>query len=267
MVDVIQIIGERVQNEWNRHGGTQWTFRKDKSNARVEFLEVRYGAMIPSAGKLVKLDQGTFFNKSPTEKLEDTFSVNKKTTCTFSYSFKESFGVKLSAKVQVPIVGETGVETSLNFESTQTQGTGEEQSWTHSTKISVPPKKQVKASFMVQEVQFNAPIWGRVRVRGRLFLQSPTWTVPHLEPDIEGGLINLLKWWPGTFEYEMEGSFVAARGDSYFVQVDESNLPMPTPSGARAEIEHTQSVIDTGRFRDGSLQSDFEAWKQFAVPQ
>jgi Clostridium epsilon toxin ETX/Bacillus mosquitocidal toxin MTX2 len=156
------------------------------------------------------------------------------------------------------------VETSVNFESTQTKGNGEEQSWTHSTKIIVPPKKQVKASFIVQEAEFNAPIWGRVRVRGRLFLESPVWTVPHLEPDIDG-LINSCGWWPGTFEYEMEGSFVAARGGSYKVQTDESNLPLPTPSGASGEIEHTLSIIDTGMFRDGTLQSDFEAWKQFAV--
>jgi hypothetical protein len=261
MVDVIQVVGERVQNEWRKRG-KQWTFRKDKSEARVELLGVRYGALVPSDGNLVQLDNATYNNASPTEKTEQTFAVSKKTFTTFSYSFKEGFGVKLTASLEVPIVGKAGVETTVNFESTQTQGNGEEQSWVHTTKIPVPPKKQVKASFMVQETKFNAPIWGRVQVRGRLFLQSPEWTLPHLQPDIEG-LINDLGWWPGTFEYEMEGSFVAVRGNSFFVETKESDLPLPTPSGARGEIK--VSIIDTGMFRDGTLQSDFEAWKQFAV--
>jgi hypothetical protein len=94
MADVMQIVGERVQNECRRKWGTEWTFRKNKSGANVEFLEVRYGALIQSAGKLVTIDEGTYGNRSPTEKIEDTFTVNKKTMTTFSYSFKETFGVK-----------------------------------------------------------------------------------------------------------------------------------------------------------------------------
>jgi Clostridium epsilon toxin ETX/Bacillus mosquitocidal toxin MTX2 len=232
MVDVIQIVGERVQDEWRRKLNKQYTFRKDKSSARVELIEVQYGAPVPSAGNLVQADEATYKNGSPIEKSEETFAVSKKTFTTFSYSLKEGFGVKLTASLEVPIVGKTGVETTVSFESTQTQGNGEEQTWTHTTKIIVPPKKQVKASFMVQETKFDAPIWGRVRVRGRLFLQSPEWTLPHLEPDI-GGLIDSFGWWPGTFEYGMEGSFVAVRGTSFIVETKESDLPLPTPSGAR----------------------------------
>jgi hypothetical protein len=265
MADVIQIVGELVQNEYNRQGwGKGHHFNKSRSSMRVEFVGVRYGVLSQSAGKLVTIDEGKYFN-SGTEKIEDTFSVNKKTSTTFSYSFKETFGVKVTASLEVPVVGKTGVETSVNFESTQTKGNGEEQSWTHSTKIIVPPKKQVKASFIVEESEFNAPIWGRVRVRGRVFLQSPTWTLPHIEREIDNMLNN--GWWPGNFEFEMEGSFVAARGGSYRVQTDESNLPLPTPSGVSGEIKHTVSIIDAGMVRDdGTLQSDFEAWKQSEVP-
>jgi hypothetical protein len=54
----------------------------------------------------------------------------------------------------------------LTFEATQSQSTSLERSWTYSADINVPAHKLVKASFVVNEGQYNTPFTAKVQVRG-----------------------------------------------------------------------------------------------------
>jgi len=256
MADVIQIIGDRVKywTEINHPGKKPGTFDRGKSDLRVEFLDIRYGNLVPSEIKPVTIQESEFYNKGSLANKE-TFSVSKKTTSNFTYTFKEAIGVKLTAKAKIPIFGEGGVETTVNFESTQSQSDGKEQSWNYSADINIAPRKRVNVSFIVNQAKYHVPFWARVQVRGRVHiaLQQRHFFAREISELIA------LQWDPATFAYEAEGTFDATHGEKYVVVVDEYNLAA-TPGGTYAIVARNpvQSVLDSGVLRDDRIQSEFE---------
>jgi Clostridium epsilon toxin ETX/Bacillus mosquitocidal toxin MTX2 len=237
MADVIQVIGDRVKYwaQINNPSDGPGTFRKDKSNLRAEFKTLQYGNLYPHNFRPVTLQTSTYINRGSLPN-KQTFSVDKKTTSTFSYTFKESIETKLTSKINIPIVGEGGLELTLNFESTQSQTTEDARTWTYSTEINIAPHKRVETSFIVEEGQYDVPFTAKVQVRGLVYIEFKQ-TNKHFAREISR--LMELGWNPTTFDYDVTGIFEAVHGAKYIVTVDEFDLEEPD----RAAVH---SVIDSG---------------------
>ena len=222
MVDVIQVVGERIAywSEINNPADGKGVFDRDRSDLRVEFKDIQYGEIHPIGYKPLTLQASTFENGTSTPDTQ-TFAVTKTTTSSFTYKFTESLAITLKATVKLPLLGETGLEPTLSFESTQAQTTSAEQSWSYSTEISVAPHKKVTTSFIVHEAQYHVPFTATVQVRGRVYIAFRA-THKHFESEISD-LIEF-QWDPRTFEYNLTGIFDATHGNEYVVRVEESNL-------------------------------------------
>src|SRR5712691_2798158 len=255
MADVIQIVGDRVKywTEQNNPDKKPGTFNRGRSDLRVEFLDIRYGNLVPFEFKPITIEESEFVNNGSLANAQ-RFVVSKKTTSNFTYTFKEGIGVKLKPTLKIPMVGGVGVETSVNFESTQEQSDGKEQSWSYSTDINIAPRKKVKVSFIVNQARYRVPFWARVQVRGRVFIDMQRNNTFNREIS---DLIEKLKWTPWTFEYEAEGTFDATHGEKYVVVVDEYDL-VATPGGTHVERNRVQSVLDSGVLMDDRIQSEFQ---------
>ena len=75
MADVIQIIGDRVKywTEINFPDKKPGTFDRGRSDLRVEFLDIRYGNLVPFEFKSVTIEESEFVSKGSLAKQTDIF--------------------------------------------------------------------------------------------------------------------------------------------------------------------------------------------------
>jgi len=95
MVDVIQFIGDPLRYWWDKNvpnGGAR--FVANKSNLRVQYKEIYYVDLSPSTITPSTIDTSSFSNDTDLS-AKQTFSVNKKTTNSFTWSLKEEIHNKL----------------------------------------------------------------------------------------------------------------------------------------------------------------------------
>jgi hypothetical protein len=102
--------------------------------------------------------------------LQDTFTYSKVQTETQGFSFTEGLkvGTKASAKVGLPLIGNTSVEVNaeVQFNATQNWSTTTQQTWQQSSTVNVPPNTSVKVTGFVKTAKLTASFVGKVRVVG-----------------------------------------------------------------------------------------------------
>lgn len=233
MANVIEIIAERVRYWSDRnHPGYHGTFDEGRSNMRVEFMDLHYhGEIKPYEYRPLSL-QSSHYENGGSVANKEVFAVNRKTSNTFSYTFKESAGAKLNVKVPIPVIGDSALDINLSFETTQTQTRANETTWTYSTDINVPPKTVTDATFLVHEGHYNIAFTANVRVRGRVIINYGRVLWGGEIDDIinEGG------WDPATFDYALEGVFSAVSGNRFDVVVKEHALADASGASPRTAI-------------------------------
>jgi hypothetical protein len=241
-------------------------FRADMSKVRFEFVEIQYGALRPFNIKPVTVERSTFTNGGSLANKE-VFTVNKKTTSTFTFTFKESIGVKIATKAKVPLFGESKVETSLNFETTQAQTGTKELTWTHSIDINVAPHKKLVTSFIVNEEQYSVPFTAKVRARGHVCVQYPR-RYNYDKIYWEGELDDMKYPYGGRdvelWIFDQLGTFDAAHGATYEIKTVESEYLPTDMVAADTALTHAStgenvvsSIIDCGINQDNKIQSTF----------
>lgn len=218
-----------------------------------EYKDLQYGNSSPASIDPNVVESAEFSNDSSVAD-KQTFSVNKTTTDTFSWSLKEGITTKVSGSADIPFLAKGKVEVAISFESTQTHTSTETRSWTYSAEVNVAAKKRVKTSFVVSEAKYHIPFTARVPVRGKVWVQ-------YADGHWWGGvdidyLMNTLHWRPDTFDAVIEGTFDGVRGMDYKVKVEEFALPSATAvSGSEGPI--STETIDAGVMVDGNLHSNF----------
>jgi|ERR1700733_10107326 hypothetical protein len=252
-------------NPYGRGGYGDGVFRADRSKVRFEFIEIQYGVLRPFNVKPNSVQRSTFRNGGSMANKE-TFSVNKKTTNTFTYTFKESTGIKTTTKANIPLFGSGKVEVSLNFESTQAQTNSTEQSWVYATDINVAPRKRVVTSFVVNEEQYSVPFTAKVRARGHVYVEYPPRyrvTKNYWEGELDD-MKDLYNAGREFWIFDILGTFDATYGVTYDVKVDEFEY-VPTDmvaadtalTDASSGETVDSSTIDCGINQDNNIQSKF----------
>ena len=273
-MDLIAKVGEQVKfwSDWKQHYGNG-TFERDRSKITFEYMGITYGALVPSGIKPNTIKSATFINNGSLANKE-SFSVNEKTASTFTWTLKESVGIKIKADCSIPLIGKWGTEMSLNFESTQAQSKTEEHTWTYSADINVAPHKKVITSFVVNEALYKLPFKAKVRARGRVCVSYPgrypnyVWQTQYWEGEIAD---MLMPWGEQMFEFDIEGTFEAVHGADYAVTVDEFALALSENAVAGSALKDAvepngvvSTVIDLGVLSGDHLHSIFaEVSKKF----
>jgi Clostridium epsilon toxin ETX/Bacillus mosquitocidal toxin MTX2 len=272
MTDVIDVIGQRIAQDavyqpypgGGGYGGG--TFSRDRSDLRIEFEEITYGNLYPFESKPVIVEKSSYVNDTSLAD-KQAFSVNKKTSSSFTYTLKEGLSTKFKIGAKIPFFGGTQTEVTINFESTQAQTKADEQQWSYSTDINIAPHKKVVSSFIVNEDHYNVPFTARLRVRGLACVAFPmhyphySWETFYWKHEISE-LISKLGWNPALFAYDLLGTFEAVYGASYDVRVDESDLGKIDTVTEGKNVEQTgprpdgtSLIIDSGSLRNDKIHS------------
>jgi Clostridium epsilon toxin ETX/Bacillus mosquitocidal toxin MTX2 len=253
-LDPIAIVGDRIRF-WNAHnfpGHGTGTFKLDKSHMVIASNEMTYGQVLPQTVTPEELDSAAWENNSSAQD-SMTFTVNKSTTNSFSWSMKEGIKAGAKFKAKVPFVGESEITVELNLEATQAGTNTTAKSWTYSAQIPVPPHKRIKASFIVNQAKYSVPFTVVARVRGICYTEFDN--INFLQ-DINS-LIKDYQWNTDTFDVQSTGTLDALFGQNFFVRVDETDL---VGAGRRSY------VLDSGIMRDGKLVSNREQIRQDKRP-
>ena len=260
MINPLKVVGDRIaywlQVTFPQEGA--YTFSDYWSTLRVEeYKDLQYGNSYPASIDPNVIETAEFSNGSSVAD-KQTFTVNKTTTDSFSWSLKEGITTKVTGTGGVPGVASWSVEVGISFESTQTHTSTETRSWTYSSEVNVPAKKRIRTSFVVAEGKYNVPFTARVPVRGKVWLKSAKgnwWGGIEIDTMINDERYN---WRPDTFDCVIEGTFVGVHGMDYKVQVEEFDLSSGKAVSA-SEVPISTQVIDSGVILDGNLQSNFDA--------
>jgi Clostridium epsilon toxin ETX/Bacillus mosquitocidal toxin MTX2 len=257
MIDPIKVVAARIEY-WSQinfpHAGA-CKLSDYYSNLKVGgFKDLQYGSSYPVSIDPAVIETAEFSNGSSVAD-KQTFSVNKTTTDTFSWSLKEGISTKVSGEVGLPLVAQGKVEVSVSFESTQTCTKTEARSWTYSSEVNVPAKKRIRTSFVVSEGKYRVPFTAKVPVRGKvwvLFANGFWWGGVEIDKMINDKAYN---WDPATFDSVIEGTFDGVQGMDYQVRVEEFDLPSVRAFSA-PKIPFTTQIIDSGVRLDGNRQSN-----------
>jgi hypothetical protein len=225
--------------EINRPNAGKAVFNRKDSVMRVESKgEPQYGNAVPTSTQPVSLKK-SFFENDTSAADKQTFTVDQKTTETFSWSLKEGISVGLKFSAKIPLVGKAGVEVNVSLESTQEWTNTVEKSWAYSAEVTVPAKSKVETSFIVSESKYSIPFTLPVQVRGR-------YSIKFNDGEFKGEIADLIDkfGWDGfTFDAVQEGTFKAVQGDDFTVKAVESALK----DGAAS----SSSFIDAGVMQAG----------------
>lgn len=234
MPDPIDTVGDRIRYwcEINRPDLGKAQFSRKDSAMRVESKgEPQYGNAVPTSTQPVALETSSFDNETSLPD-KQTFTVNKTTTETFSWSLKEGISVGLKFSAKIPLIGKSGVSVNVSFEATQTQTSTIEKTWAYSFDVNVPAKKKVETSFIVAESKYSIPFTMPVQVRGK-------YSVKFKDAEMAGEISDLIDkygWDAWTFDAVQEGTFNAVQGDSFTVKAVESSALKDVAASASSII-------------------------------
>lgn len=246
--DPIDIVGDRVRywSEINNPSDGPGRFRRDKSRLRIENTSIQYGDINPTSIEPVTVKTSEFENNGSAQAQQE-FIVSETTTNSYTWTLQEGINTKVNFKTKLPFIGESESEIALSFESSQSETTTRQKTWSYKANIPVPPKTKVTTTFIVNQGQYNVPFKGKVQVRGLVYIEFPK-TGRVFRKEISY-LIDVALWRPNTFNAEISGTFGAVHGQNYFVRVDEINI------GGKVA---TSSTLDSGVMRDNKLVSTFQ---------
>jgi hypothetical protein len=170
--------------------------------------------------------------------LQDTFSYSKTQSETQGFSFTEGIkvGSKATAKVGLPLIGNTSVEVNaeVTFNATQNWSTTTQQTWQQSNVVTVPPKICVKVTGFVKTAKLTANFVGKVRaVGGTVYLLMSSTTDPNLqwlkEWYLEIPLNAILS--ADQLAFPVAGSLKGAIGTTLIIQSD--SIPCSAPATSK----------------------------------
>jgi hypothetical protein len=169
--------------------------------------------------------------------LQDTFTYSKTQTETQGFSFTEGLkvGTKASAKVGLPLIGNTSVEVNaeVTFNATQNWSTTTQQTWQQSSSVTVPPHTSVKVKGFVKTAKLTSNFVGKVRVvGGSVYLLMSATTDPNLQWKEEWYLdipLNAILA-QEQLAFPVAGSFKGAIGTTLFIESDPLSASVPATS-------------------------------------
>jgi hypothetical protein len=169
--------------------------------------------------------------------LQDTFTYSKTQSETQGFSFTEGLkvGTKATAKVGLPLIGNTSVEVNaeITFNAMQNWSTTTQQTWQQSNSVTVPPNTSVKVTGFVKTAKLTSTFDGKVRVvGGSVYLLMSTTTDPNLqwkeEWYLELPLDAILT--QEQLAFPVTGSLKGAFGTTLFIESEPVSASAPATS-------------------------------------
>ena len=180
-------------------------------------------------------------------KTSQTFTVDKTTSDSFTWSLTEGLEVGTEFEVKVSAVGDSKSSIKMNFSSTQSQTTSVERHWGYSARIPVPPHSKVKTTFSVLEGKVDTPFTATFQVRGYMKISFDV-SDPGQKPDwryCEGEISHMIKYGvctsnPKTFECSTSGVFTGVAATTYVVHTEP--IDGEAVEFARGEVWDSQPI-------------------------
>jgi hypothetical protein len=219
MKNAIDIIKKQIQGSYPNN-----KFRFDKFDVKLQLRDLSYQDLDVRNQQPISLQSSVFTNGTSVED-EQTFTVDKTTADSFTWSITEGIEVGSEFEVKVPFVGDAKSSIKLNFSSTQGQTTSVERHWGYSAKIPVPPHTKVQTTFSVLEGEINTPFTATFQVRGYMKISFDI-SDPGQKPDwryCDGEISEMIKGGycvsdPETFEASTTGVFSGVAATTYIVE-------------------------------------------------
>jgi hypothetical protein len=169
--------------------------------------------------------------------LQDTFTYSKTQSETQGFSFTEGIkvGTKATAKVGLPLIGNTSVEVNaeVQFNATQNWSTTTQQTWQQSSAVTVPPNTSVKVTGFVKTAKLTANFTGKVRVvGGTVYLLMSATTDPQLQWKEEWYLeipLNAVLS-DDQLAFPVAGSLRGAIGTTLIIKAEPTSASVPATS-------------------------------------
>ncbi len=218
MQDPIQIIKKQIQGSYPDN-----KFRFDKFDVQLSLLSMLYDDLDVKNQHPVSLQRSVFTNDTNVQ-ASQTFTVDKTTSDSFTWSVTEGLKISTKFKVQIPFVGDSENTMELSFSSTQSQTTSVSRHWGYSAQIPVPPHSKIETTFSILEGNINTRFTARFQVRGYMKISFDI-SNPGQRPDwryCEGEIAKMIKDGycvsnPATFECGTPGMFSAVAATTYVV--------------------------------------------------
>jgi len=219
MKKAIDIIKKQIQGSYPDN-----KFRFDKFDVQLQLRDMSYADLDVQNQRPVSLQSSTFTNGTSVQD-EQTFSVDKTTSDSFTWSITEGIEVGSEFMVKVPFVGDAKSSIKLNFSSTQGQTTSVERHWGYSAQIPVPPHSKIETIFSVLEGKIDTPFTATFQVRGYMKISFDI-SNPGQKADwryCEGEISEMIKGGycvsnPKTFECSTTGVFTGVAATTYIVE-------------------------------------------------
>jgi hypothetical protein len=218
MQDPIEIIKKQIQGSYPDN-----KFRFDKFDVQLSLLSMLYDDLDVKGQHPIAVQRSIFTNETDVQDSQ-TFTVDKTTTDSFTWSLTEALKISTKFKVQIPFVGDSESSVELSFSSTQSQTTSVARHWGYSAQIPVPPHSQIETTFSVLEGKISTPFTARFQVRGYMKISFDI-SNPGQRSDwryCEGEIADMIKSGycvsnPATFECGTTGNFSAVAATTYVV--------------------------------------------------
>ncbi len=218
MENAIEIIKKQIQGTYPDN-----KFRFDTFDVQLELKGLEYNDLDIKNQNPVSLQSSIFTNDTSVQD-EQTFSVDKTTSDSFTWSLTEGIEVGAEFEVSIPFIGDAKTSVKLNFSSTQSQTTSVERHWGYSALIPVPPYSKVETTFSVLEGQINTPFTATFQIRGFIKISFDV-SNPGEKADwryCEGEISQMLQGGycisnPATFECSTSGIFKGVAATTYIV--------------------------------------------------
>jgi Clostridium epsilon toxin ETX/Bacillus mosquitocidal toxin MTX2 len=240
--DPIEIIKKQIQGTY-----PDSKFRFDRFDVQLSLLSMLYDDLDVKSQHPIALQRSVFTNDTGVQNSQ-TFTVDKTTSDSFTWSLTEALKVSSKFKVGIPFVGDSETTVELSFESTQSQTTSVSRHWGYSAQVQVPPHSKIETSFSILEGNIDTAFTARFQVRGYMKISFDI-SNPGQRPDwryCEGEIANMIKGGycvsnPATFECGTTGRFTGVAATTYVVHT------RPLDGGEPQEID--RGVMVWGRPR------------------
>lgn len=219
MKNAIDIIKKQIQGSYPDN-----KFRFAKFDVQVQLKDLSYQDLDVRNQRPISLQSSLFTNGTSVQD-QQTFSVDKTTSDSFTWSITEGIEVGSEFEVKVPFIGDAKSSIKLNFSSTQGQTTSVERRWSYSAQIPVPPHSKIETIFSVLEGNVDTPFTATFQVRGYMRVEFDV-SSPGGKPDwryCEGEIANMIRDGycvsdPKTFECSTTGVFTGVAATTYVVE-------------------------------------------------
>jgi len=219
VIDPIPVIKKQIQGSYPDN-----KFRFDKFDVELSLYSLTYADLDVKNQRPVGIQRSVFTNNTGVQDTQ-TFTVDKTTSDSFSWSLTEGVKVSTKFKVKIPFVGDSETSVELNFSSTQTQTTSVTRHWGYQAQIPVPAYTKIETTFSVLEGDIDTEFWATFQARGFMKIsfdisdpgQSPDWRY------CEGQIADMIRggWCvsnPKTFQCAARGRFQGVAATTYVVE-------------------------------------------------